>query len=194
MKQVSENTGAFYHHYPRIAVVVTAYHNGKSNAMTAGWHTPLSFNPPLFGVSLSPRRQTYKMILESGEFVVNFLPATTAGLIAAIGGSKGAAIDKFESFNIAKDIPLKVNAPVLSDAYAAYECKLIDNRPYGDHQLLVGEVVAVHSLSEAFTTEETLDLKTVTPAFYMGNDKYITKFKATIETMEREKFGRPGAM
>ncbi|MEN8615000.1 flavin reductase family protein [Dehalogenimonas sp. THU2] len=194
MKQVSESVGAYYHHYPRIAVAVGAYHEGKNNAMIAGWHTPLSFNPPLFGVSLSPRRFTYKMIVESGEFTVNFLPASAAGLIAALGGSKGAAVDKFAAFNVARDIPLKTNAPVLADAYAAYECKLLEDRQFGDHQLLVGEVVAVHSLAEAFTAEETIDLKSITPAFYMGNDKYITKFKAAIETLERHKFGQPGVL
>jgi flavin reductase (DIM6/NTAB) family NADH-FMN oxidoreductase RutF len=155
--------------------------------MTCGWHTPLSFKPPLYGVLLSPKRFTYKLIVDSGEFAVNFLPATAASLAAAIGGSKGANIDKFAAFNIKRDIPLKTNAPVLEDAYATYECKLVEDRLYGDHQLLVGEVVAVHWLPEAFTSEETLDLKTIAPAFYLGNDKYTTKLKATIEKVERGK-------
>ena len=192
MKQVSGEVGAFCQHYPRLAVVVTAYHDDKPNAMVAGWHAPLSFDPPLFGVSLSPKRHTYQMIIDSGEFTVNFLPASKAGLIAALGGSKGSNMDKFAAFNIARDLPLKTNAPVLSDAYAAYECKLVEDRKYGDHQLLVGEIVAVHTLTGAFTAEELLDLKAVTPAFYMGKDKYITRLKATVETMEREKFGQSG--
>ncbi len=187
MKQVSENVGAFYQHYPRVAVAVSAYHEGKADAMTCGWHTPLSFKPPLYGVLLSPKRFTYKLIIDSGEFAVNFLPATAASLAAAIGGSKGATLDKFTAFDIARDVPLKTNAPVLTDAYTTYECKLVEDRKYGDHQLLVGEVVAVHWLPEAFTAEETLDLKTITPAFYLGNDKYLTKLKATIEKVERGK-------
>jgi flavin reductase (DIM6/NTAB) family NADH-FMN oxidoreductase RutF len=194
MKQVSEEVGAFYQHYPRLAAVVAAYHDGKPNAMVAGWHSPLSFTPPLFGVSLSPKRHTYQMILDSGEFSVNFLPSSKAGLIAALGGSKGSQMDKFSAFGIARDIPLKTNSPVLTDAYAVYECKLVDNRTYGDHQLLVGEVVAVHTLAEAFTADEMLDLKAVTPAFYLGKDKYIAKLKASVETMERERFGQPGSL
>lgn len=187
MKQVSESVGAYYQHYPRIAVAVSAYHDGKADAMTCGWHTPLSSRPPLFGVLLSTKRFTYKLIVDSGEFAVNFLPAEQAALLAAIGGSKGANMDKFAAFNIARDIPLKTNAPVLAAAYAAYECKLVDNRQYGDHQLLVGEVVAVHWLAEVFTEEETLDLKAIVPAFYLGSDKYLTKLKATVEKVERGK-------
>lgn len=138
MKQVSESVGAYYQHYPRIAAVVSAYNDGKADAMTCTWHTPLSSKPPLFGVLLTPRRFTYQLIVDSKEFAVNFLPAESARLLAAVGGSKGAMVDKFATYNIARDIPLKTNAPVLADAYAAYECKLVEDRPYGDHQLLVG--------------------------------------------------------
>ena len=194
MKQVSEEVGAYYQHYPRLAAVVGAFHEGKPNAMVVAWHTPLSYHPPLFGVAVSAKRHTYDMIKSSGEFSVNFLPASRAGLIAALGGSKGSQMDKFAAFGIARDIPMRTNAPILTDAYAAYECKLVDDRAYGDHQLLVGEVVAVHTLEEAFTAGEIMDLKNVTPAFYMGRDKYIAKMKAAVETMERERFGTPGSL
>jgi len=105
MKQVSENVGSYYQHYPRIAVAVSSYHDGKADVMTCGWHTPLSFKPPLYGVLLSPKRFTYKLIVESGEFAINILPPPAANLAAAIGGSNGATIDKFAAFNIARDIP-----------------------------------------------------------------------------------------
>ncbi|KTB48391.1 Conserved protein/domain typically associated with flavoprotein oxygenase, DIM6/NTAB family [Dehalogenimonas alkenigignens] len=185
MKQVSESVGAYYQHYPRIAVVVSAYHDGKADAMTCTWHTPLSSKPPLFGVMLTPRRFTYQLIVDSKEFAVNFLPAESARLLAAVGGSKGATVDKFAAYNIARDIPLKTNAPVLADAYAAYECKLVEDRPYGDHQLLVGEVVAAHWLEEAFTEGGSLDLKAAVPAFYLGNDSYVTRLKPTVEKIDR---------
>ena len=187
MKQVSESTGAFYQHYPRTAAIVCASHEGKMDAMTCTWHCPLSSKPPLFGILLSPKRFTYKLILESGEFSVNFMPAESAGLLSGVGGTKGETTDKFAAFNISKDIPLKTNAPILADAYAAYECKLTESRQYGDHQLVVGEVMAVHWLAECFTPDGSLDMRTVTPAFYLGNDKYITKQKPTVEKIERTK-------
>ena len=194
MKQVSEEIGAYYQHYPRLAAVIGASHDGKTNAMVAAWHTPLSFSPPLFGVSIAPKRHTYNMIAQSGEFSVNFLPASNTGLLAALGGNRGSEIDKFTAFDISRDRALKSNTPILTDAYAAFECKLVEDRKFGDHQLLVGEIVAVHTISEAFTAGEILDLKAVTPAFYMGNDKYITKLKATVEAREREKFAQPGSL
>lgn len=185
MKQVSDGVGAYYQHYPRIAVAVSAYHDGKADVMTCTWHTPLSSKPPLFGVLLTPRRFTYQLIVGSKEFAVNFLTAESARLLAAVGGSKGAAVDKFSAYNIARDIPLKTNAPVLAEAYAAYECKLVEDRPYGDHQLLVGEVVAAHWREEAFTAEGVMDVKEAVPALYLGSDLYITRLKPTLEKIDR---------
>lgn len=189
-KIVSEDAGKFYHHYPRVAIVVTAQAKGKSAAMTVAWHTSLSFSPPLYGVSVSPKRSTYQLIVDSKEFGVNFLPFEAAELIASVGGSSSREIDKFKKYNIAMDKPVKTAVPILKDAYAAYECQLVDDREYGDHQLLVGEIVAVHWLKEAFTLEEVIDLDKVSPALYLGRELYVTTSEDTVRYLDREVYGK----
>ena len=140
-KVVSEDIGKFYHHYPRLATIVTAQAKGKENAMAAAWHTSISLEPPLYGISVSPKRFTYQLIVDSKEFGVNFLPFEAAELIASVGGSSGQEIDKFQRFNIVKVKSVKTSVPILEAAYAAYECKLVDDRGYGNHRWLVGEIV-----------------------------------------------------
>jgi flavin reductase (DIM6/NTAB) family NADH-FMN oxidoreductase RutF len=189
-KVVSEDIGAYYHHYPRVAAIVTAHSPGKENAMAVGWHTPISFAPPLYGIALSTKRFTYKLIAESKEFGVNFLPFEEAELVAAVGGSKGEEVDKFSRFNIAREKPVKTQVPILKAAYAAYECRLVDDRLYGDHRLLVGEIVAVHLLKEAFSPEETLNLAKVSPALYLGSERYLTASSEAIKYLDREVYGK----
>lgn len=189
-KEVSEDIGGYYHYYPALAVIVTAHAGGRDNAMAAAWHTPLSKRPPLYGVAISPKRFTYKLIVDSKEFAVNFVPASEVELVAAVGGSKGNEVDKFSAFNIDKDKPLKTGAPVLSAAYVTYECKLVEDRGYGDHRLLVGQVVAVHWLKKAFTVDEVLDLARINPVLYLGHDRYITGWEGTIRTVERKAYGK----
>jgi flavin reductase (DIM6/NTAB) family NADH-FMN oxidoreductase RutF len=189
-KVVSEDIGAYYHHYPRVAAIVTAHSQGKENAMAVGWHTPISFAPPLYGIALSTKRFTYKLIAESKEFGVNFLPFEEAELVAAVGGSKGEEVDKFSRFNIAREKPVKTQVPILKAAYAAYECRLVDDRLYGDHRLLVGEIVAVHLLKEAFSPEETLNLAKVSPALYLGSERYLTASSEAIKYLDREVYGK----
>jgi len=188
-KVLTEDIGAFSQHYPKVAVIVTAQAGGRANAMAAAWHTSISFKPPLYGVAISPKRFTYQLIAESKEFGVNFLPFAKAELIASVGGSKGYEIDKFQMFNIARDKPVKTAVPILKAAYAAYECKLVDDRGYGDHRWLVGEIVAVHLLREALTPEETLDLEKVSPILYLGHELYLTTSK-DIRYLDREVYGK----
>jgi len=189
-KVISQDVGAFYQHYPKVAIIVTAHAKGRDNAMAVAWHTSISSRPPLYGVAISPRRFTYQLIADSKEFGVNFLPFDAAELVASVGGSKGQEVDKFQRFNIARDKPLKTAVPILKTAYAAYECKLVDDRSYGDHQLLVGEIVAVHWLKDAFAPEEILDLDKIYPILYLGKEIYTTISKDTARTLDRKVYGK----
>lgn len=187
---VTENVGRLNYHYPNPATIVTAQAEGKRNAMTVAWHCAISFKPPLYGISISAKRFTYQLIAASKEFAINFLPLDAAELAASVGGSAGKETDKFKRFNIATKEPLKTGAPILAVAYAAYECKLVDDKPYGDHRWLVGEVVAVHARDKAFNADEVLDLSRISPALYLGHDLYATADKNKIRSLDRGVYGQ----
>jgi len=184
-KIVTEAIGKFSQHNPKVAVIVTASARGRDDAMTAAWHSSISFKPPLYGIAIAPKRFTYQLITESREFGINFIPLEKASLAAAIGGTLGQQTDKFERFNIKKEKPLKTTVPILKDAYAAYECKLVDSKSYGDHIWIVGEIVAVHFLEEAFTPAEVLDLDKIKPLLYLGSDFYASTDKNSISFVKR---------
>ncbi|MDI6815023.1 MAG: flavin reductase family protein [Dehalococcoidales bacterium] len=189
-KVISDSIGGFHQHYPKIATIVTAHAKGRDNAMAVAWHTAISFSPPLYGVSISPKRFTYRLIVDSKEFGVNFLPFEAAELVASVGGSKGREVDKFHKFNIAKDESVRTAVPILKAAYAAYECKLVDDKGYGDHRWLVGEIVAVHWQKEFFTSEEILDLDKIYPILYLGRELYLTTAKDRLRSLDREVYGK----
>ena len=106
MSKVSAaNVGNFNQHYPKLAVIVTASAGGKDNAMTAAWHSSISINPPIYGVSISPQRFTYQLITESKEFGLNFIALEKASLATWVGSTSGREIDKFQRFNIEKENP-----------------------------------------------------------------------------------------
>lgn len=180
------DVGGFYHFYPKLATVVTVRAGGKRNGMAAAWSSPISFEPPIYGVSISSKRYTYGLILEAKEFVVNFLPIGARRLIAAFGRTSGREFDKFERFGIETEEPLKLHSPILKAAYAAYECKLLDHRTYGDHDWFVGEVLAIHYEKDLFSPDGVLDLDKVAPALYLGNDLYLEIAKKGVYRLGRE--------
>ena len=186
----SEEVGEFYQHYPKVAAVLTVNAGGKRNAMAAAWHSAISFKPPLYGVAVAPKRFTYQLILESKEFGINFVPFEAAELVASVGGSGGKEIDKFIKFDIAEEKSLKTSVPILKDAYAAYECKLVDNRTYGDHVWVVGEIVALHFIDDVLTSKGTLDLDRLKPTLYLGAEFYMTTDRESVRLLDRNTYGR----
>lgn len=48
-----EGAGEFCHFYPQLATVVTVRAKDRRNAMAVAWGGPISFAPPLYGVSIT---------------------------------------------------------------------------------------------------------------------------------------------
>lgn len=184
-KIVIEGIGEYYQHNPRIAVIVTARADAEENALAATWHMPISTNPPLYAVSIATKRFTHELIIRSREFGINFLSYENADLIAAVGGTAGRELDKFQAFNIAKVKPVKTKVPILEASYAAYECQLVDDREYADHHLIVGKIVATHQAKEAFAEDGTLNLAKTNPALYLGNELYTTTTRDKVKSLDR---------
>ncbi|MFA5065725.1 MAG: flavin reductase family protein [Dehalococcoidia bacterium] len=189
LKVVAEDIGAFYQHYPRTAAIVTVSHEGRRNAMAVAWHCPVSFNPPLYGIAVAPKRFSYNMICGSGQFAINFMPLDSAETIAAVGGSSGSLSDKFTQFDLQDAPAIKTEAPILKEAYAAYECMVFDNRIFGDHAWIIGSIVAVHADGEVFKADGTLDLDLLQPALYLGAETYCAVDKSKTMVLERQKYG-----
>ncbi len=164
----------FYLLYPR-SVVLVAVGGPNPNLMPVAWHTPLSFKPPLYGVSVSPKRHTYGLILREKHFSVNFLPLEKAELFEKTGFTSGREIDKFAQFGI-EFTPGPLGALLLKDAYAAIVCRLYDELKTGDHSLMVGEVVALYAwpgAAEPYADAQVLSRK-INPSLYLGKGIYDT--------------------
>lgn len=190
MKDVhTKDVGQFYYHVPWPVAVVAVHWEGKDNAMAAAWHAPISFDPPLYGVSISPKRHTYELISKAREFTANFMSLESAELIAAVGGSTGREIDKFEEFDLEREDPLEVSSPILSSAYATYECILHKEDTYGDHQLFVGRIVAVHYTSAFLMPDGTTDPDAAEPTLYLGAEIYATLTGMTRRHFDRRVYG-----
>jgi len=182
-----EGCGNFYHHYPGHAVIITAQFEGKKGIMAAAWHAPISRTPPLYGVSLSPKRHTYKLIEKAKSFAINFMSFDKVKQLVSVGSISGAEVDKYKRFDIEIEKPIKTSAPILKDAYTAYECLLVDRREYGDHIWIVGEIAATHFDKSLFNTDETVDLNRVSPILYVGADRYTIPSGADVKVIERNK-------
>ena len=171
--QVSAPPERFFGYYPGTVAVVTAAHGADRNVMSAGWHAALSAAPPLYGVALGRERYTHALVMASGGFAVHFLPFEQARLIAAVGStSRNGGVDKFERFSLTTGPGAVLPLPILQEAYLVYECRVSAVHATGDHDWVVGEVVALHHRPEAFDERLVQDWARVPATVYYGRNHY----------------------
>jgi len=171
----------YYYHYPTVVAIVVTKFEDRVNLMSVAWHTQISFDPPLYGILISPKRFTHKLLKKSKEFTLNFLEYEDYEIAAFVGRSSGRDVDKVSAFDIELSEGRLVNVPIISRAYAAYECETVDIRDYGDHTLFVGRILGVHYREDAFEN----NLPDVNTLLYLGSDTYTT-----VDTQERVKYGK----
>lgn len=125
--------------YPLRTYLIVSGHD-ETNVMTADWLTILSYKPLIIGVAIAPKRYTHKLIKECKEFVVS-VPTLEMLKDVWIAGTKSGP-GKVKDMGISFVDSKKVKVKSIKEAVANMECKLIDERNYGDHTLFVGEVIA----------------------------------------------------
>ncbi len=165
------------HAYPGMVVLLTSKYEDKHNIMAAGFNTTVGYAPLIFGVSLRKEAYSYDLIMNSGSFGINFVPAHLAELIQIVGTRSGRDIDKFAEYNIEYDNGLKLNVPILKEAYFAYECKVIDTRNYGSHDFVAGEVQTIYKDEEKFIEIDgwTMpNMNNLEVPLYLGRSVYAT--------------------
>ncbi|MDP6686193.1 MAG: flavin reductase family protein [Candidatus Omnitrophota bacterium] len=118
--------------------IVTARDGDKINGMTLSWIMQGAYNPAALIVSIAPERYTYSLIKNSKVFGVNILASDQKLLGRRFGFASGSKVDKFKGVKFHKS---KSGLPVLDDVFAYIECKLLDIKNAGDHDLFIGEVV-----------------------------------------------------
>ncbi|MFQ6083959.1 MAG: flavin reductase family protein, partial [Candidatus Aminicenantia bacterium] len=115
MRKIITDFENFQYFYPYTVAIVGAKFGEKTNFMAAAWHSPLSFNPPLFGVLISKKRYSHQIISQAKEFSVNFLPFDKVKISAQMGRKSGREIDKIKTFQIKLSPSKIISSPILDD-------------------------------------------------------------------------------
>lgn len=129
---------------PGPVVLVSSAWKGKQNIMTLGWHTVMEFTPSLVGCVISRGNHSFRLIRASRECVINVPTFDLARQTVGIGNCSGADVDKFAAFELTALPASKVDAPLIKECYANFECKVVDTRLVPRYDFFVLEVVKAH--------------------------------------------------
>lgn len=115
-----------------VTVVTTAL-DGAPYGMTATSFASVSLDPMLVQVSLRRTSHTHEAIRRAGAFAANIL---AAGQEEVAHHFSTYGLDRFGDLAVA---PGPAGMPLLDGAIAALECRVVEERPGGDHTVFLGE-------------------------------------------------------
>lgn len=156
MQKVQGNMKGCFQPMPKILVSCRDA-NGRDNALAVGYCCNCSFNPPMLMVGIVPTRYSYKMVKETGCFVVNIVTKEQKEMFDYLGSHSGRDEDKLAKLNVKVEEGLKVKAPVLADCPINIECKVVDSIVTGSHEMFAAKIEYVHSDKSILDEEGTID-------------------------------------
>src|SRR6266536_2969083 len=119
-------------------VLTAAHSDGRVAAATINWVTQASFEPPLVAIGVKADSHGHALIKDTKAFALNVLGKGQQALAFTFfkpAERQGQTISG-EPFRAGT-----TGAPILTNAPAFVECRLVATVEKGDHSVFVGEVV-----------------------------------------------------
>jgi flavin reductase (DIM6/NTAB) family NADH-FMN oxidoreductase RutF len=119
--------------------VVAASHDGVACAYCSHWVCQVSFDEPIVMASVSPKHDTYPLMVASGVFSVSLLAGdqVDAGQYFSYPGRRFHHI----ATEYLEDLP--DGLPVVRNCIAWLRCETFQRLPMADHELFFARVTAV---------------------------------------------------
>lgn len=150
-----------------VVLVTAALDNGKPNIITIAWTGVMNSEPPVVYISVRPQgRHSYKLIKESGEYVINFPTATQTRLVDYCGTVSGKDVDKFAQTGFTPVPAAYVKAPLIAECPVNLECRVKQVLPLGSHDVFIADVLAVHYNEDILNEKGRPDLDRIKPYGY----------------------------
>ncbi|MEK0085655.1 flavin reductase family protein [Benzoatithermus flavus] len=127
--------------------IVTTRHQGVPAGLTATSVCSLTAEPPRLVACINRDTDTHALIRASGIFAVNLLTQAHRDLADHFGGRTDAFGPA--RFALAAWTTAVTGAPLLLDAAASFDCRLVQAISAGTHSIFIGEVEAVLARDEA---------------------------------------------
>ncbi|MFF2044454.1 flavin reductase family protein [Kitasatospora sp. NPDC048239] len=133
-----------------VTLVTTCGPDGEPLGLTASAVTTVSLDPPMMLACLSAGSGTLAALRTRRAFAIHLLRADQAGLATVFAGAGGPG--KFAGV----EFQWELGIPVLRGTLGWVACTLADERVYGDHSVVVGNVVSVRGDGDGTAEGEPL--------------------------------------
>ena len=139
-------------------IIITVGKDGSINAAPYSWFSIVDYNPPRVLFSTNMKRDTYRNVLETKEFVLNFPSVDLLKQIWITSKHFPYGVSELEKASLTVFPSEKVKPPRIKECKAHIECKVLWTKPIGSSCLILGEIISlsVDEKIEQFGTKDRL--------------------------------------
>ncbi len=180
-----------------IAWISTVSKDGVFNVAPFSYFAGVSSSPPLLMVSVGSKetgekKDTWKNIEETGEFVVNIVTKQLLEKMNITSIAFDEDIDEFKEADLTPEPSLIVKAPRIKESPINIECKKFEIINIGKMGIIFGEIVNFHIKDELLNEKGYVDTKKIEIVGRLGGAEYcIISENNTIE-IKRPDLGKKG--
>jgi flavin reductase (DIM6/NTAB) family NADH-FMN oxidoreductase RutF len=127
--------------------VMTAASGDDRGGMLVTWVTQASFSPPLVAVGVKGSAHTTAVMKKSGAFALNFMTDEQRKQAGAFGQKHAKVGDKLA--DQAHHPGAATGSPILEGGLGYLECRITGWLAGGDHDIVLGEIVAAELANDA---------------------------------------------
>jgi flavin reductase (DIM6/NTAB) family NADH-FMN oxidoreductase RutF len=166
MPKLLMKTPSIIYYYPWPIVLVSCVDaEGKPNIITIGASSVCSAHPPTVGIAVGTRQYSLGLINATQDFGVNLPRADQLQQTDYCGCVSGRSMNKFEAAKLTPQKSARIASPLIQECPVSMECRLIHTLHLGDHDWLVGEIVAVHVEEAVLDERGHLNFTELNPIF-----------------------------
>lgn len=118
--------------------ILTAKHGDDVASGTVNWVTQSSFKPPMVAVGIKCDSHPYATVKAAGHFAINVLADGQKDIAQAFFMTVKPEGNKLGPVTFTTGV---TGAPIINEAPAYWECRVVDVAEHGDHHVFIGEVV-----------------------------------------------------
>lgn len=138
-----------------VTIITTVGRDGSINAAPMSWVTIVDYNPPQLLFSVNIKHDTYRNVLETGEFVMNIPSADLIREIWIAQKHFPYGTNELEEAGLTSFPSEKAKPPRIKECKAHIECRVLWTKIIGSTCLVLGSIEAI-SISKEL---EKLNLK-----------------------------------
>lgn len=180
-----------------IAFVSTVSREGNLNLAPFSYFNGVSSQPPMIMISVGrksdgKKKDTFRNIEETGEFVVNVVTESIAEAMNIAATDFPDGMSEFEQANLTPFPSDLVRPPRVAESPVNLECRLVQVIELGDppNALIVGEIVRFH-VADGLIERGRVDPRKLKPVGRLGGAQYCRV--TDIFEMKRHRYQDPTA-